>query len=383
MQKIELFKQIRQSSIIQSNPIMSNIRISNQREIRVSSLASLIAPTVFQPRGKQDLPDITDKMYRIPDNQRYNAWNLSKKQFLVDSILHNYPMSGINMTQHFEMNNQTGNIQEYFNIGDGQCRLTALHEYYTDQYPVNITSDTGIVERKLFSELSTDYQNAFTGYQVMVEVFKNTTKEQMADNFERLNSGKPLSKNDLFYNRKDTPVVSFVYDLIKMPEFREDIDEFFGHGIGGGKTRKNLGDMVGLVLAAGLGSIQYNNTSYLSNGDALSTFSPLHKERVILFITDYFDMLHNVLDEVGGPTRKGVYGKLSGILGLALGSWILHNEIKECICWYVMKLHQNPNYVPATFDNLTSGDLRNNQGNAIPNRLSALQKQYEMDNASL
>jgi hypothetical protein len=71
-----------------------------------------------------------------------------------------------------------------------------------------------------------------------------------------------------------------------------------------------------------------------------------------------------------------LYGKLSGVLGLSVFCWVSDGQIRPEIEWYLTKLIQNPKYEPATFRELTKGDIRNCQGASVARRVDKIIMEY-------
>ena len=352
--------------------------MSRRRQVNQMTLIELISPEAFTPRGNGDVPVDSTSTYRIADYQRFPSWPLHKKQRLVESVLKDYPIHAFIMTRH----NPSGE-EEFYYVEDGQTRMTALQEYLQDGF----ACEPGTIgEGRKFSELPKKLQTAFETYQVTVEIFKSTpgSTDEMADIFDRLNSGKPLGDNDKFHSRMTiSPVMKFMAEVKGHPELREDFAKFVGP-IGTGKTRKLLGDITGAILAVATrhgeqGGRACINTSYEQNHKYLGrVFTAEQKADVIEFFKAYFARLHGMFDTIALKPQKR-YGKLSGALGLSACAWVMTGAIPEAISWYVGKLFYDREYMPDTFRALTQADIRNCQGAAIKNRLDAVEKQWRVD----
>jgi len=352
--------------------------MSRRRQVNQMTLIELISPEAFTPRGTGDVPVDSSSTYRISDEQRFPSWALYKKQRLVESVLKDYPIHAFIMTRH----NPSGD-EEFYYVQDGQTRMTALQEYLLDGF----ACEPGTIgDGRKFSELPKKLQTAFETYQATVEIFKSTagSTDEMADIFDRLNSGKPLSDNDKFHSRMTiSPVMKFVVEVKGHPELRDDFSKFVGT-VGTGKTRKLLGDITGVILAVATrhgdqGGRACINTSYEQNHKYLGrVFSAEQKADVISFFKAYFVRLHATFDTTALKPQKR-YGKLSGALGLSACAWVTTGAIPEAISWYVGKLFYIRDYMPDAFRSLTQADIRNCQGAAIKNRLDAIEKQWRVD----
>lgn len=348
-------------------------------------LSELISPEYFIPRGTGDSPVDSTTIYRIPAHQRFPSWPLSRKQKLVDSIFRDYPIHAIIAIRCLDYDGEQ--IDEYYNIEDGQTRMTVLQEYLLDKFPCEI-SDYNDISGKRFSELDVVVQQRFKNYQVTLEVFTGRPKikpDVVSEIFNRLNSGKPLGDNDKYHSRMTSPIMTLLSEIKTHPDLRVDIERFIGK-IGAGKTRKRLGDMVGMMLAVATRKSSHGgkaciNTSYEQNHKYLCMHvSDEKKMDIIDFMKAYFVLLHSVNDNLTTKPNKNMYGKLSGVLGLSVCSWVNFNgKICDEIKWYVQKLVQNPKYEPSSFKELSKGDVRNCQGQSVARRLDKIIQQVNTD----
>ena len=355
--------------------MLANMNARHIRTVHQRTLGELIKPDVFQPRTSLANYAPTT-LYRIPEHQRFSAWSLSKQQRLVESVLFNLPIHAIIVTKHHDVQLGPDNhhtITEYFNIEDGQTRMTTLQLFFLDKFPTH--------DNRLYSQLSNDEQTYFLTYQVTIEVFAingNTadSRDLMANVFERLNAGKSLGDNNKYWARKETPVVSFVLTFVKSDDFRANFSKYIGD-VGGGKSRKLLSDIVGAILSIAGSSEATLNTSYERNYAFLTrALTPAGVDNVGAFFHAYFNMLEGVVGTINNRPNK-IYGKLSGIFGLAICSWIHYNAIVDAVSWFTVAKYYNNRYEPATFAGLRIGDRRNCQGSAIHKRLEKIIEQWE------
>jgi hypothetical protein len=350
-----------------------------KRTVTQKPLFELIIPENFTPRGNGDMPAEANTLYRIPEHQRFPAWPTAKKQKLVDSIFKNYPIHAFIAIRHLTIDGDE--VTEFCNIEDGQTRMTSLQEYMLDGYP----SEAGDApnDGKLYSELEPTMRERFKNYQVTLEVFsgRGINNDVIADIFNRLNSGKPLGDNDKFHSRMNTPIMDFLNELKVHAELRDNIEKFIG-AIGTGKSRKGLGDMVGVILAVATrhedsGGQACINTSYEQNYKYLKkVLTNSQRNDVIAFFKSYFVMLNRANSSMTARPKKHLYGKLSGVLGLSAFCWVSDGQIRPEIEWYLTKLIQNPKYEPATFRELTKGDIRNCQGASVARRVDKIIIEY-------
>ena len=148
--------------------------------------------------------------YRIPEHQRHPAWKKDQKQRLIDTVFQNYPMSGFVVSEHCE----DGEI--YYNIQDGQSRMSVLQEYYNDGFAYE-TEDGNSVN---FSELPRAVQRRFENYRIYIEVMYKYETNAQYEVFERLQFGEPLKDKDMYWNRREYTYVQKAMELIKTPIWR-------------------------------------------------------------------------------------------------------------------------------------------------------------------
>lgn len=147
--------------------------------------------------------------YRIPEHQRHPSWKKEKKQLLVDTVFRNYPMSGFVVSEHCE------NDKIYYDIEDGQSRLSILQEFYNDGF----TYETETGQQVKFSQLSNAVQRRFENYKIYIEVMSDFKDNAQYEVFERLQNGEALADKDLYWNRRDYSLVQKAMKLIQTPQW--------------------------------------------------------------------------------------------------------------------------------------------------------------------
>lgn len=155
-----------------------------------------------------------------PDYQRpSDVWSISKKSFLIDTIMKNFPMPPIFLHQHIDT--KTG--KTVYDIIDGKQRLSTIKEFITNKIPLpdDFSSDTYGDEKLnglFFSDLEQDeiyeWKKTFWKYELTIE-YVDTDQINIVNNiFDRLNrNGEPLTAQELrnakFHN---TPFYSLVQE---------------------------------------------------------------------------------------------------------------------------------------------------------------------------
>lgn len=342
-------------------------------------LISIIGQDVFDPTADRSMGT---KRYRVPEHQRFPGWPLHYKVALVDTIFKDYPIGAIILSTHQDVGDHH---QTYYDVEDGQTRMTVLQEYILDKYKWC---------GRLYSELTPDERAEFNSYTVRVDVISAGVgmsdveyKAHIADMYERLNSSKPLTDNDKFHNRQSTSTIQFLNRLKLSTEFGDQIRKYCWATIGEGKTRGNLKEFVGLILSLATGEVQCLTTSYAQNGPVLNrTIIREQEERdVTTFLRWYFGILDQALRNVTRPKR--IYGRLTGICGMMACDWIQQRQhqnqgqnqghIRDGM-WrqYIKIQNSREHFERRIFADLTDGVVRNTTPSAINARISAVIAAY-------
>jgi hypothetical protein len=160
-----------------------------------------------------------DKYNFEPDYQRKSdVWSPSKKSFLIDTILKNFPIPPIFLHQHID--EETGKTM--YDVIDGKQRLGAILSFIKNEIrtPEDFHSDGfGILELSdiSFKDLDennlSDWKKAFWRYDITIEYIDTNQIDVVNNIFDRLNrNGEPLTKQELRNAKYNS---SGFYKLIK------------------------------------------------------------------------------------------------------------------------------------------------------------------------
>jgi len=339
----------------------------------------------FEPNRNNNTTSIAK--LQIPEHQRFYVWTEPRWLALIDSIMDNYPLPLIVITQH----NINSKIVWY--IQDGQQRLTTIQKFMLGEFKW---------KNKTYLELNEDEKCIFLCYKVNIEIIDEPTPEQVAEIFERLNNGKSLTDNDKFWNRRESPVVSFILRELKV---HNELSEYFKKLTGlneKSKTRAQLGDVVGAVVAIITNSPECIRTSFDRIGHTLyQDMTPEKKELVISMFKEYFTLIKNALDSahIVKPYKK--YLKLSSMFGIWL-CWKLdpdyfiaeqntpqlENSMKNWN-WFAREIQQGDR-IKQLFETLPDGHQRNMGTDSLRARIDQLMENVQQstgllnnDNASI
>ena len=310
----------------------------------------------------------TQAKLRIPDHQRFYIWGESNQVALIDSIMKNSPLPLMVFTEQFIGSSTTWFVQ------DGQQRLITMQKYMMGEFTWN---------GQRYANLEEDDRLNFLSYKVTCEIIQNPTTDQIAEIFERLNCGKPLTDNDKFWNRRESPAVSFALtELMHHPEL-EDHFKKYGGKVGAGKSRSQLSDLIGAVVAISKRSVTCIATSFDKVGQyVMDPISENTKQFVIAVFKEYFAIVNGSLQRHYVAKPRKFYLKLSGMLGIYL-FWRLNPEyfsqespaerqIQASLWdWFAWKL-QDKNFKKEYFARLSSGHQRNIDREALKARMEFL-----------
>lgn len=343
------------------------------REHTSRSLISIISPEQFSPNDRHE----SNKTYRVPEHQRYPSWPQANKERLVDSVMSDWIIGQITLTKHHDQNGD-----EYYNVQDGQTRMGALQEFVMDKFPWN---------GKLYSELTAEERAKFNNYTVQLDIFKKERGATQAEFnriiceiFERLNSGKPLTDNDKYWNRNDTPTMQLLGRLKTSAEFGPNIRKYMWINLGGGKGRSGLNHFVGLILGLVNQRAECISTSFMQNGATLmeTTVSADGERRVTDFLRWYFGLLTDVFQFASWSVKR-TFGKLSGVCGMIAVDWInsiagarLHYEMWKR---YIELQYSRAHFERRLYAELPNGHVRNVTEIAINARIAKVAEIYQRD----
>lgn len=139
-----------------------------------------------------------------PDYQRpSDVWSYSKKSFLIDTILKNFPMPPIFLHQHIDT--ETG--KTIYDVIDGKQRLTTIISFIKNEVsiPDDFSNDTygdevlnGLFFKDFDENGLSEWKKVFWKYELTIE-YVDTDQIDIVNNiFDRLNrNGEPLTNQEL------------------------------------------------------------------------------------------------------------------------------------------------------------------------------------------
>lgn len=139
-----------------------------------------------------------------PDYQRpSDVWSYSKKSFLIDTILKNFPMPPIFLHQHID----TESGKTIYDVIDGKQRLTTIISFINNEVriPEDFSNDSygdevlnGLFFKDFDNSNLSDWKKVFWKYELTIE-YVDTDQIDIVNNiFDRLNrNGEPLTNQEL------------------------------------------------------------------------------------------------------------------------------------------------------------------------------------------
>lgn len=139
-----------------------------------------------------------------PDYQRpSDVWSDSKKSFLIDTILKNFPMPPIFLHQHIDT--ETG--KTIYDVIDGKQRLTTIISFINNEVriPDDFSNDTygdevlnGLYFKDFDLNQLSDWKKIFWKYELTIEYVDTNQIDIVNSIFDRLNrNGEPLTNQEL------------------------------------------------------------------------------------------------------------------------------------------------------------------------------------------
>jgi Translation elongation factors (GTPases) len=140
--------------------------------------------------------------FEPPYQREGDVWTETKKSFLIDTILKNYPMPPIFLRQKIDSNGKT-----MYDVIDGKQRLTSIISFINGDIslPDNFSEDnfgSEFLNGAKFIDLDVDnlkeWKKEFWRYEITIEYIDSDEDEIIDNIFDRLNrNGEPLTGQEL------------------------------------------------------------------------------------------------------------------------------------------------------------------------------------------
>jgi hypothetical protein len=251
-----------------------------------------------------DIPDLykgreaKDAVWRVPEHQRDYVWKPHMQSRLIDSIMLTYPIPPIMLHEH---------TRGSFDIEDGQQRVETIFLYMQNKFRWNRgPKDEVYYNHPTEASMTESERQRFNLQRLFVIEFANATTDEIAEIFERLNSGKSLNDNDKLWNRKDTPLLQFVKETIFGTHLAR-IQAIFTDKIYW--NAKNLSNAVGLIAGCLYGRDEIT-TSFTRLCKHLNVeIGPEARDRCIRRLDRLLSLYESVDKDSPYPAQKLLGGK--------------------------------------------------------------------------
>jgi|SRR5664280_3606518 len=152
--------------------------------------------------------------YEIPDWQRGEVWDTSKKQQLIDSILRNWKLPKFYFLR-------TSEEPEEFEVVDGQQRLLAIFEFF-DNVLALAPASAKMFKGRLYKDLPASISDAFDDFEIEYDEISDANETDIKAFFQRLQQGLPLTSSEKL-NSVHSNLRNFCRDLAKHSFFKNKV----------------------------------------------------------------------------------------------------------------------------------------------------------------
>jgi len=126
--------------------------------------------------------------YKTNDTyQREQVWSKQDKQYLIDSIIKQFPIPQIFI-------NKKSSID--LEIVDGQQRMTAIWDFINNKFPLLAEYSGSTLGGKYYRELPSETQVEFDSFSINMVILENYDDGAIRSLFRRLQAGKPLTPGE-------------------------------------------------------------------------------------------------------------------------------------------------------------------------------------------
>ena len=120
-----------------------------------------------------------------PEYQRSDkVWPETAKSFLIETILLGFPIPKLSLHQKVDLKSR----KTVKDIVDGQQRSRAVLDFYQGSLRLTRSLDTLSAVGRTYEELDEELQTAFLNYGLALDVFIDTTEDDVREVFRRMNS---------------------------------------------------------------------------------------------------------------------------------------------------------------------------------------------------
>ncbi len=150
--------------------------------------------------------------YDIPEWQREEVWSREKKQRLIDTMLRGWKLP------KFYFVKASGD--DYL-VEDGQQRLTAIWEFFSNELPLSRDS-AKVFGGRFYEDLPRKTADALDDFEIEYDLIEDATDAELKDFFQRLQEGMPLNSSEKL-NAVDSKLRDYCSSASKHPFFRKTV----------------------------------------------------------------------------------------------------------------------------------------------------------------
>jgi hypothetical protein len=150
--------------------------------------------------------------YEIPDWQRGEVWDRSKKQELIDSILRGWKLPKFYFVKTSE---------DEYEVLDGQQRLRTVYEFFSNELPLSQASAEEFGGR-FYKDLRQRASDAFDDFEIEYDEIEDADEEKLKLFFQRLQAGLPLTSSEKL-NAVHSRLRDFCKKTAEHPFFAEKV----------------------------------------------------------------------------------------------------------------------------------------------------------------
>lgn len=242
----------------------------------------------------------------IPAHQREFCWTLLRMQELVETVMTGLPIPTLILFQQ----------RPHHTLEDGQQRITTLRRFRENQFPLK--------DGRFYKDFTAREQADFDKYPVPVLTYKNATRQQVIEIFNRFQNGSALTVGERLHALSElSPLVRYTRTqlLTAGSGLHDRASAVWGNRSGADPRRRNLLNACALVagLAFGSGHISRKQADFEKrDGEGVMLLARDFDEALvtrklsqILSIYEQVDARHHV----GGKRQMNFHWNLGNMTG--------------------------------------------------------------------
>jgi hypothetical protein len=148
--------------------------------------------------------------YEIPDWQREEVWDDSRKRKLIDSILRKWKLPKFYFVSSGE---------DTFDVVDGQQRLAAIYEFFSNKLSLDEKSAKEFGGKR-YRDLPQSTSDDFDDFEIEFDIISDATDADLKEFFQRVQAGLPLTSSERL-NAVDSKLRDYCKNLGRHQFFKE------------------------------------------------------------------------------------------------------------------------------------------------------------------